>query len=311
MKFQIVKKIANRVTVKTGKVGLKMRKHAPELCIGAGIGCFVLTAVEASKATLHAQDILERYHSQMEDAREALKAAKEMEEEFDMGREKLLIYSKTFIDVAKLYAPSIVLGGLSIGFIVASRNILHSRYLAAVGAFNAVSEAFTNYRTSVREELGDIYDRHFRYGTELETITKEVVDENGKKKKVKEVVEKENSVSEHVKGNVYWFDEFNQNGEKNYQWDRNPEFSESFLSGRMAYLNDRFHDRGKMFLNEVLDDLGLEMTTEGALTGWVMGNGDNYIDFGDIRKNAKLKENGISKAYLLEFNCDGFIYDKI
>jgi hypothetical protein len=55
-------------------------------------------------------------------------------------------------------------------------------------------------------------------------------------------------------------------------------------------------------------------SSAGAVVGWVLGNGDDYIDFGIWDpNNEKAREfvNGHEAAILLDFNVDGVIYDLI
>lgn len=184
---------------------------------------------------------------------------------------------------------------------------MQKRYLGLLAAYNGLTEAFEAYRSRVREEQGEIMDRHFRYGTELEEVTVETVDENGKKKKEKQLVEKPGSLKLPSSEAVF-FDESNPN------WDPNPQFSMSFLRGQLNWLNDKFHTKGHLFLNEVYDALGFPETQEGAILGWVEGLGDNYIDFGFYDPNneaARRFVNGDTQAILLDFNHDGVIWDKI
>ena len=51
-----------------------------------------------------------------------------------------------------------------------------------------------------------------------------------------------------------------------------------------------------------------------AVVGWVLGNGDNCIDFGiwdSANEKARDFVNGREGAILLDFNVDGVIYDLI
>ena len=91
-----------------------------------------------------------------------------------------------------------------------------------------------------------------------------------------------------------------------------------FLKAKEAWFNNILHARGphgKVYLNEVYNELGFDMTSEGQLVGW-MNNGPDepttYISFGlyDItnpqtRRFINQQENAI----LLDFNVQGVIID--
>ena len=67
-----------------------------------------------------------------------------------------------------------------------------------------------------------------------------------------------------------------------------------------------------MFLNEVLDMLGIDRVPAGQQVGWVLDSetGDGFIDFGifDIKCEANRRfVNGLEKSIWLNFNVDGDI----
>lgn len=306
-------KVTKVVRVKAGVTGLKIRKNSAELSLGAGIVGIFLTVISASKATLSAPDILELHKTRMEEAVEAVEAAKAEHIAYDIGREKLIIWSKTFVDLAKLYMPSITLGGLSIGFILLSRNITHRRYLAAVAAYNAVREAFDVYRERVREEMGDMYDHHFRYGTELREVVDEVIDEKGKKKKVSRMEEVEGTEQLDGSNLSFWWDEYLPDGRKNPNWDANPEFCKSWLRGRENLITDLGRQQGHLFVNDVMRELGLPgVFPSGQLLGWVFPkNGYGFISLGLDDNIGSPSETGRGKRYLITLVPDGVVYDKL
>lgn len=299
-----------------GRTSLKIQKHSPEILLGAGIIGFVGTVALACKATLSAEDIIHSRKKQIAEIHSVKESADSgvvdkdgsiVEYDDDLYKHDLRVqYAKMALEVGKSYAPTIAVGTLSLACILTSRNIMQKRYLGAVAAYNAVSTAFNEYRERVRAEAGEIMDRHYRYGTELETIETTVTDENGKKKKVKEIKEKANTAKISTDGTERFFDDNNK------QWEGNPEYSLMFLRGQQNYLNDLLHTRGHVFLNEVYEALGFDHTQIGAVVGWVMGFGDGFIDFGlDNYENSKEFVNGESNNILLTFNHDGTIWDKI
>lgn len=91
----------------------------------------------------------------------------------------------------------------------------------------------------------------------------------------------------------------------NPNWHPNPEYTLLFLRAQENYFNDALHTRGHVFLNEVYDALYIQRTSEGAVVGWILdGEGsDNYISFSMTPEQ--------DNSFLLDFNVDGIIYDKI
>lgn len=315
MNKNFITKISTTAMKKAGKAELMMKKKSPEILLGIGIIGFVGTVVTACKATLRADEVLEYHQKKMQDTREAKKIAdqnpeEELEYDEHLYRQDVgLQYLKTVGRMAKLYAPSIALGTLSLACILASRNIMQKRYLGAVAAFNSVSATFDQYRKRVRDEYGESLDKHFRYGTTYDSITENSVDENGKK--TKEKIDIENTDSSMIvpdDDTCRFFDSSNDN------WDPNPSFSMMWLRGQQNVLNDLLHTRGHVFLNEVYDALGFDHTPQGAVLGWIDGDGDDCIDFGlyDPKKdNVRRFVNGLDNVILLEFNHCGVIFDKI
>lgn len=311
-------KFMEKMTNMAGRAEIQLKKNSPEILLAVGIVSFVGTVVLACHATLKADDKIQVRKKKIAEIHQAKEAAESgavndqneiTEYDENLYKQDLMQqYGKMSLEVVTAYAPAIALGALSLTCILTSRNILHRRYLGAVSAYNAVSEAFRTYRKRVLEEQGELMDRHYRYGTEIETISKQEVDENGKKKTVKEKVENLDPGKFNPSEQAVFFDSTNPN------WDKNPAFNKMFLNAQQNILTDRLRARGCLFLNEVYDALGFPPTTEGALLGWVVGMGDDYVDFGmydSKNDSARRFVNGDENVILLDFNHDGIIYDKI
>lgn len=303
----------NWLTTNVNKTKWMIKKNSSEILLGFGILSFVGTVVAACKATTRADEVLEFHKAKVKDIHDAKEIAdtkpeEELEYSDEMYRTDLAVrYIKTTGNFVKLYAPTVALGTLSLACILTSRNIMQQRYLGVVAAYNGVSAAFEEYRKRVREEYGEEMDRHFRYGADYKTLP--VVDENGKKTGEKEKTENVNSgLILPNDDNCRFFDSSNPN------WDQNPNFSMMFLRGQQNYLNDILHTRGHVFLNEAYDALGFPHTPQGAVLGWIEGEGDDCIDFGlyDQNKDSVRRfVNGVDNTILLEFNHCGVILDRI
>lgn len=298
--------------------GLRIKKYSPEILMVTGIITFVGTIILACKETTKAGEILDGHKKRMDEIKEVVDLSEKKELLNDEGelieyskeqekKDKINVWAHTGVGFAKLYAPSIVLGAISLTSFLASNKILKGRYVATLTAFNAVSEAFEKYRKRVRDEAGEEVDRHYMYGAEYDRVSVERIDEDGKKHKEKEMVE---NVDSTISGSPYsrFFDQ------SCIDWDKNPEFNMMFLKSQEAIANNILHERGHIFLNEVYDMLGFERTSAGAVVGWVDGLGDNYVDFGLYNPDnicTRRFVNGLENVILLDFNVDGVIYDKI
>ena len=313
MKNNWLSKVSTSAAKFAGKAEFTIKKNSPEILLGAGIVGFVGTVVLACRATCRADEVLEFHRKKIkdiEDAKEIADADPEGEMSYDIEiyrQDKAIRYLKTTGNLAKLYAPTVAVGALSLACILTSRNIMQKRYLGVVAAYNGLSAAFEEYRKRVRDEYGEGLDKHFRYGTTYEELP--VYDENGKKTKEKEQVEKtETGMVMQTDDSCRFFDSSNPN------WDKNPAFSMMWLRGQQNILNDILHTRGHVFLNEVYDALGFPHTPQGAVLGWIDGEGDNCIDFGlydQNKENVRRFVNGVDNVIMLEFNHDGVIWDRI
>ena len=313
MKNNWLSKVSTSAAKFAGKAEFTIKKNSPEILLGAGIVGFVGTIVLACRATCRADEVLEFHRRKIKDindAKEIADADPEGEMSYDIElyrQDKAIRYLKTTGSLAKLYAPTIAVGTLSLACILTSRNIMQKRYLGVVAAYNGVSAAFEEYRKRVRDEYGEGLDKHFRYGTTYDELP--VYDENGKKTKEKEQVEKtETGMVMPNDDSCRFFDSSNPN------WDKNPTFSMMWLRGQQNILNDILHTRGHVFLNEVYDALGFPHTPQGAVLGWIDGEGDNCIDFGlydPNKESVRRFVNGVDNVIMLEFNHDGVIWDKI
>lgn len=79
----------------------------------------------------------------------------------------------------------------------------------------------------------------------------------------------------------------------------------AYLSHVQSYFNEVLIVNGYVFLSQVLMKLGLKVTSYALVTGWTLdGDGDGYIDFG-------ITSAGYPMGFDLNFNCDGYILDKI
>ena len=80
-----------------------------------------------------------------------------------------------------------------------------------------------------------------------------------------------------------------------------------FLNAQKNYFNERLRKRGYLFLRDVYEGLGIPITKESCIVGWVFGEnniiGDNYVEF-------IYDKDDESACILSDFNVDGNIIDR-
>ena len=147
--------ILNKVSALTKHANLKLKKYSPEILMGLGIIGTVTSTVLACRATTKVGKIIENKKEQVEQVHTCLEDAKtdttiDYTEE-DSKKDLTIIYSQTGLAIAKLYAPSVILGVLSLGTIITSHNIMRKRNVALAAAYAAVDTGFKKYRKNVVE----------------------------------------------------------------------------------------------------------------------------------------------------------------
>lgn len=310
MNNAIIKSATNAVS----KYTMKLQKHSPEILVVGGVIGTVVSAVMACKATTKAGDILDEAKTKVDQVHEVLEDPENTPERYseeDSKKDLAIIYAQTGFKFVKLYAPSIILGAVSIASILGGHNILRKRNIALAAAYTAIDTSFKDYRKRVVERFGQEVDRELKYNLKAKKISETTVDENGKEKKEKVTAEIINDPSEYSDYARFYDDGCTG-------WTKDPEYNLMFLKGQQNYANDLLKSRGYLFLNEVYDMLGIPRSKAGQVVGWIYDedhpNGDNYVDFGlyDIRRQpVRDFVNGYERVILLDFNVDGIIWDLI
>ena len=305
--------IMKTVNGTVNKIGFNFKKYSPEILVVSGVVGVVTSAVMACRATIKASEIVKETKQNLDmihdcAADEGLRESGKYTEE-DKRHDLVIQYTQTSLKLAKVYAPAVILGALSITSILASNNILRKRNVALAAAYATLDRGFKEYRNRVIEKLGEAADREFKYGVRKEKIETTVIDEEtGKEKKVKETVE----VTDYDGTSQYarFFDECSE------CWEKNAERNLAFLLAQQNYANDKLRAKGYLFLNDVYDMLGLAPSQAGQCVGWIYDpenpnhKGNNYVDFGihNIhRKENRKFVNGYERSILLDFNVDGDI----
>ena len=309
--------VLNKFSRTFHKVGFELKKHSPAILVGVGIVGVVASTVMACKATTKVKDILDETKHEVEQIHECM----ENEElittgqysEQDGKKDLAIVYTKTGLKFAKLYGPSVALGALSIGSILASHHILNQRNISIAAAYAVVDNNFKDYRKRVVDRFGEKIDKELKYNIKAKQVEVEEVDETtGEVKKKVEVVEvadiNAHDYSEHAK----CFDAISP------YWVKDPEMNLVFLKQTQSWANDKLRAKGHLFLNEVYEMLGFPETKAGAVTGWIYDEknpvGDNFVDFGlyDIHKRSSRDfVNGYERCVWLDFNIDGVILNHL
>lgn len=289
------------------KAVMKLKKHSPEILVVAGIAGTVVSPVLACKATTKVAEILDETKGTLDTIHEGMETGAINGQEYtteDGKKDTVVVYAQTGMKLAKLYAPAIILGTLSITSILASNNILRKRNVALGAAYAAIDKSFKEYRGRVIERFGEQVDTELKYGIKAKKFEEIEVDpETGKEKKVKKtvMVADPNLQSDYA---VY-FDSKSRN------YETNPDYNRMFLKAQQAFANDKLQTRGHLFLNEVLDDLDLPRTPAGQIVGWTKDGPDGYVNFRIVEVERETEDGRHEPALLLDFNVEGNIWEKM
>ena len=303
-------KISNNITRSLHKVGFKIKKNSPEILAVVGVVGVGATVVTACVATTKLSDILDETTDTIEKINETVAnpdfADKYSEE--DATKDKVIVYTQTSVKIAKLYAPSVILGVASVGCFLTSHNILRKRNIALAAAYATVDKGFKEYRSRVVERFGEDLDQELRFNVKAKEFEEVVINEKGEEEIVKKTVSvvDPNTYSDYAR----FFDEACPG------WSKDPEYNLTFLKRQQNFANEKLQTNGFLFLNDVYEMLGIPKTKAGQIVGWIYDEknpvGDNFVDFGIYDVNNETKRdfvNGYERSILLDFNVDGNIWD--
>ena len=91
-------------------------------------------------------------------------------------------------------------------------------------------------------------------------------------------------------------------------WTKDRKFNIMFLKRQQTYCNDLLKLRGYLFLRDVYETIGIPITKESCIVGWIFEEpneiGDNFVQF-------IYDETDESACIFIDFNVDGNIIDRL
>lgn len=307
--------IMNTLIRKFNRAGLQLKKHSPEILVVAGVVGTVASTVMACKATTKLSETLEESKEQIEQIKHYTENldAPELQGKYteeDGEKDLAIVYAQAGLKIAKLYAPAVILGTVSIAAILGGHNILRKRNIALAAAYAGLDKSFKEYRGRVVERFGDALDKELRYNIKAKEVEETVTNEDSTKTTITKTVEVADPTAYSDYAKIF--------DDGCAGWDKDPELNLMTLKRQQEYANQRLKKKGHLFLNEVYDLLGIPRTKAGNIVGWIYDEkhpiGDNFVDFGiydiNIERNRAFV-NGYERNIILDFNVDGPILDLI
>lgn len=303
------------------KTKLTVKRNSPQILIVGGVIGVVTSTIMACRATTKLDSILEDTNKKIDKVHEYESSDSNVDSEGniieytedDAKHDLMIIHTQNVLKIAKLYAPSVIIGGLSLGMIIASNNILRKRNIALATAYATIDKSFKSYRKRVADRFGEEVEKEIRYNVKKIVTEEPVLDENGNPTGETETKVVEVSEYDGVSDYARYFDENTSRGYEN-----DPLLNKMFLVSRENFANDQLHVRGYLFLNDVYELLGMEKTVAGQSVGWVIDKdsdiSDNHVSFGLYdcgRQDVKDFMNGYRSTVLLDFNVDGPILERV
>ena len=317
-------KVAAPLTRRLGVLGLKVSQKSPELCLIGGIACGITGTVLACKATLKADDILDRHNERKKKIKEAAKVAEEDGVEYNKNLDMAIAYKELIFDGIKLYGPAILFGIASVGLCCCSVGILKKRNLALLTAYTALDDNFKKYRTRAVDKFGEEIDRELSGGVKKEKVLVEEVDpETG------EVTHEEKEVETLDKATMGDWTNLDRvfSSETTCHWQPDKYLNESFLKATQYHFTNLLQTRGYVFLDEVYKELGFPITGTSKIVGWIIDPADPkqktkqvslglmpsvYEETGEhVYPTGRVVRAFSGLSYYLTFDVDGVIWNLV
>lgn len=308
------------------KFGLVLAKHGPKIMIWSGCGGMLLSIYEFCRAAKKSVPITQEHQEKMV----------KIQEEIDR---QIVIYGKDSYDkkacgkmifdekrdyawkMSKLYFRPTIEASVSMCLILGGEGII-SRRLGRISAYaGALEESFGRYRENVRLDAGEDKDREYLTGIQRKQVEAVITDDDGNEKKVDADVYVRKNDDTNPSIYAFFFDEYST------KWVNNAFANLLFLRSEQSWANDILWTRGYIFLDEIIDALGIQVSREKRemmrIVGWYLSEEDRKerrlekrkkVDFNIYNLTQATKRafiDGYEPSVLLDFNVDGVIWDKV
>ena len=293
------------------------KKHSPELLIAGGIVMAAGAVISACIATKKLDNILKPATKQIAEIHDNLNDKFKIDNnQINVKEEKhelAKVYAKTGAKLCLAYAPSVLMFAASVSCILGSHNILKGRNLALAAAYTTLDNGYKAYRKRVQDKLGKAAEEAIY--KDIHDEKKQVADKNGELK-AKDVPTCHSTKNADPYSALYSYG--------NRGWENSAVLNYDFLMAQQAYLNHKLQAQGFLFLSDVYDALGFDVSMLGYekirashILGWIYDptdpTRDNYVSFGLNDKNGLTNKNVADQiranepSFWLDFNCDGDI----
>ena len=268
------------------------KKYAPELLLGGALVSGTACVVTASKATLKAKNSMDAHKERkLEIATKADSEIITSEEAKDEMRKEIV---KVGLELAKEYAIPFSLYAATIGCVFGSYKVQKSRLQALSTTLAAMSAAYSSLLMRLKNGAEN--------GLTAEEVLQgkfvcKVENEDGTVDELTTTVD--NPYDSPFK---FRFDKYST------VWNPHHCSNETILMSELNWCNNLLQIQGYLFLNDVLDRLGIPRTKAGQILGWrTDGRGDGFIDFGVVDCATLTGAAYDDNAFELNFNVDGDI----
>lgn len=287
------------VTRFAAQAGAKLVKHAPTILTATGLVSMTAGTGLAIKKSFRYMELVSEpgleHLVKIEETMELSKAGQLKDEytEQEYKQDKIHAYILLGINTAKHYAVPAALFVGGVAMVISGHAMQLKRLAAVTAAYAGLHTAYENLRGRIAESVPE-EDRR-------KLFEPEIVDDP----------EEQHITVTPTRPYEYIFDDANP-----YFHKHSISANETFLESALQYANDKLCAQGFLFLNDVLEMLGIQPNLgEGAICGWTLDskNGDGVVVFGEEDIFDLKLENpyGDSYYYTLNFNVQGPIVNGI
>lgn len=265
------------------KLRAKAVKHSPDILVIGGVVTMVAGSALAIKASLDVKEVLLDAEHELDDIRadeEILKDSNDPNDSKALVKDKAGVYIHYGTQLARMYLPAAlcIAGGATAVF--KGHYILKDRNTALVASYATLDAAYSAYRKSVAEKLGDEKATALEQGL----VSEKVKGEDGKKHIVTHVDSTKN-LSMYAYSFKSTYEQVGSDGKvveiHNSRYEPDDIYNLALIKAAETMMNLKLESTGYIYFSEVLEQLGIApKTVNDMLASRVMG----WVDDGSIHQ---------------------------